>query len=179
MAKKSNADKGLEIKKDEVKDAIKARIVCKNCGKDFEYTKSVELHQQCPRCNAPLGRDLNKEEKDVKRTARRVIVYDFLRRNKKYLLFVGVLMTVAAITWNILGFFLQLFSQHGWWISLMSLPFIIISFICSSTISLRSTSTKIRVFSWLAVILNIIAIAAVIVTAIPQLNENLLTAYRL
>jgi hypothetical protein len=176
---KKKSDKGLEIKLAEVKPAIEARIVCKNCGKDFKYTKSVELHQQCPRCNAPLGRDLKKEEKDVKRTSRRVIIYDFLKRNKKYLLFVGIIMTVTAIAWNVLGYFLELFPKYGWWIALMSLPFIALSFICSSTISLKSTSTKIRIFSWLAVILNVIAIAAVIVTAIPELNQKLLDLYRL
>ncbi|MDR0462306.1 MAG: hypothetical protein LBG88_03170 [Christensenellaceae bacterium] len=176
--KKVTEDKGLEIKHDDVPEAIKGRIICKQCGKDFEYTKSVELHQQCPRCNAPLGRNLKDENKDVKRTQRRIIVYDFFRRYKKYFLFVAVFMTIGAIAWNVLGFFLQLFSQHGWWIALLSLPFVALSSVLSSTLSLKSTSKKIRIYSWLAIILNAIAIATIVVTCVPQLNEKLLEAYK-
>lgn len=155
-------------------DDIKGRIICKKCGKDIEYTKGVELFKNCPRCHAPLERNLEKENKDVKK----VINYDLTKRLKKYLLFPALFLAGLALAYSIVGFFTELFANHGWWLAFVSLPLIIVSMLLTKFPRLKTTSKKYKVFSWIAFVLNIIAFAAFIVTVIPDVNAKLLEWYR-
>ena len=163
----------IPIRNDKEKEAIKGRVICKKCGKDVEFTKTSELHQLCPRCKTPLDRNLAKEGKELKR----IIYYGFFRRYKKFFLFVAVVMTAAALAFNIIGFLTQWFSSREWWMSMLSIPFVLLSSLMSCTGSFRSTSKKFRVFSWIAVSLNIIAAIAIVITSVPQLNDMLYKAY--
>jgi len=162
-------DKGIS------KEDFKSNVICKKCGKDIEFLKTVELHLKCPRCKTPLERDLAKENKHGKK----VINYDFFRRNKKYFLYVGLISTALALVYNIGGFFLQLFAQHGFWYALISAPFVLISLTFTSITRLKSKSKKHRILEWTLLILNIIAIVAIIITVIPPLNDKLLEWYQI
>ena len=164
----------IEIKNDEQKQELKSRVICKNCGKDVEFTKTSQLHRTCPRCKAPLDRDIAKEQKQVKG----IINFDFLRKAKRYFLFFAFALSCIAIGYNCILFFTQVFSDKGWWIALMSIPLVVLSIIFSSSIRLKSTSKKMRVFSWLVLILNIVAIAAIVVTSVPQINDKLTELYK-
>ena len=166
-------NKSLKIRDDEQKQAMKNRLICKKCGKDVEYTNTIEIHTNCPRCRAPLGRDLGKEHKQAKR----VYMYDFLRRNKKYFLYISIFLTIFAIGYNVVGFFAQLFSKHGWYFALLSIPFVVFSSLATSALFLKTSSRKIRILSLIAIILNLIAIAAIVVTSVPELNEKLMELY--
>jgi len=174
----NSAKKGgsVPVRSDAEKQALKDRVICKKCGKDVEYTKAVEMHQNCPRCKAPLGRDLKEENKQAKR----IINYDLLMRLKKYFLFFAFVLTTIAIAFNSILFFTQVFANRGWWIALMSLPLVGLSFLfmLSGALKLKSKSKKLRFFSWLVIILNIVAISAIVITAVPQLNDKLLEWYK-
>ena len=171
MKNKSNS---IPIENDAQKKELKSRVICKSCGKDIEFTKTSELHMNCPRCKAPLNRDIAKENKAVKR----IINFAFLRKMKRYFLFYAFLFSSIAIAYNCILFFTQVFADHGWWIALMSIPLVVLSIIFSTSIRLKSTSKRMRVFSWLIILLNIIAVLAVVITAVPQLNDKLLEWYK-
>ena len=151
-----------------ITEKVQGRVICPKCGKDIEYTKAVELFQNCPRCGAPLGRDMNKETAEVKK----VIKYDFIRRTKKYFLPLGLFITALCVAYNIVGFFTQLFVRH-WWLALITLPFVSVSILITNYSRLASTSKKWRIIAWLVVMLNVAAIALIIVTCIPDVNAKL------
>jgi uncharacterized membrane protein len=67
-----------------------------------------------------------------------VIKYDFIRRTKKYFLPLGLIITVLCVTYNILGFFTQLFVRH-WWLALLTLPFVSVSIFITNYSRLTST----------------------------------------
>ena len=150
-------------------DKNASRIICKKCGKDVEFTKTVTVHLDCPRCKAPLGRDLKQEGKDVNRSERKEITYAFLRQYKKYFLFFALIATITAITLNCIFFFTQVLEKYGWTISV---PFVVFSLACSGTLGFKSSSRKIRVLSWIVILLNAAAIACIIMTSIPSFNDS-------
>jgi len=155
-------------------EKLESRVICKNCGKDIEFKKTVRLHLKCPRCSQPLERDINKEYKQ----ANRIIRYDLFRRSKKYFLHIGLVFAAIALAYNIIGFFTQVFANHGWWLALVSIPFVLLSLFLMSYARLKNTtSKKLRILSWSIIILNFLAVAAIVITAVPYLNERLLEWY--
>jgi len=154
-------------------EQFEGRVICKKCGKDIEFTLGSELFLKCPRCRNKVERDLKSENKESKK----IIKFDLLRRSKKYLLHFGVLLTALALTYNIFGFFSSLFANHGWWLALVSLPLVALSVACTRITRLKSASKKYRFFAWLAIGLNLAALAVICITALPELNARLLTLY--
>jgi len=154
-------------------DQFQGRVICKKCGKDIEFTKGSELFLKCPRCKNKIERDLATEDKEVKK----VIKYDILRRSKKYLLQIGFVITCGAIAYNIVGFFSEWFTSGYWWLALLSLPFVALSFACTRITRLKSASKRHRVFAWLALGLNVLALAIIAVTAVPEINTKLSELY--
>ena len=175
-SKKSTKPSGINevIKKDAPVEEMKGRVICKKCGKDIEFKKTVRLHLKCPRCSSVLERNIDEEYK----TSKRVITYDFFRRNKKYFLYLGFFLTAGALAYNIIGFFTQLFANHGFWLALLSIPLVLVSIGFTHFPRLKSQSKRHRFFAWTTLILNIVAVAAIIITSVPQINEYLLELYR-
>jgi len=174
----NKAKKGgsVPVRNDAEKQQLRERVICQKCGKDVEFTKSVEVLSVCPRCKAPLGRDLKKETKEAKR----IINFAFLMRLKKYFLFFAFALTCTAIAYNFILFFSQVFTGGYWWAALCSLPLIAMSCLLMFTgsLKLKSPNKVLRFFSWICVILNIVALCAVAITAVPQLNDKLLELYK-
>jgi len=154
------------IDKDLPTQDFKDKVVCKKCGKVTEYTKGVKMYTRCPLCNEPLERDLVKEEKEGKA----IIKYSLLRRSKRYFIYIGLVLTAISIAYNVIGFFTQLFDNGFWWLALMSLPLVIISAVLSTYARFKSSMKRYRFMSWLIVVINIVALAAIAVTAVPYLN---------
>jgi len=154
-------------------DKFQSRVICKKCGKDIEFTKGVELHLDCPRCKTKLERDLGKEAKHAKK----IINYAWFMKNKKYFLYVSFGLAIAAIIYNVALFFTQVFANDLWWLALMSIPLVIFSVVFTSFPRLKSTRIKHRIFAWATLVLNVIAIAAIVTTSIPELNDRLLDWY--
>jgi len=161
------------ISKGAPQDEMHGRVICKKCGKDIEFKKTVRVHMTCPRCNEALERSLDSEYKQ----ARKIISYDFFRRNKKYFLYLGLALTAGALAWNIIGFFTQLFANHGFWLGLLSIPLVVLSLAVTNYPRLKSASKKYRVLTWLMLMLNVIAVVAIIITSVPYINERLAEAY--
>jgi len=161
------------IEKGAPEQEMQGRVICKNCGKDINFTKTVRLHLNCPRCNAALERNIDQEYKQAKR----VINYDFYLRNKKYFLYLGLVLASMALAFNTIGFFTQLFVNGRFWIALLSLPFVLINIAIIHFPRLKSQSRKHKILAWLLLVLNILAILAIIATAIPQLNDAIYRWY--
>jgi len=155
-------------------EEFQGRVICKKCGKDIEFTLGSELFLKCPRCKNKVERDLKTEQKEAKK----IIKYDILRRSKKYILHFGFLLTIGAIAYNLVGFLTEWFSSGYWWLGLMSLPFVVLSSICTFITRKKSASKLYKMFAWVVWGLNLAALALIIVTSIPQLNEMLMEAYR-
>ena len=102
----------------------------------------------------------------------KVIKYDLLRVSKKYLLYIGFALTGLAITYCIVGFFSEWFTSRFWWLALLAIPFVVLSFLCIRITKLKSASKRYQVFAWLALSVNIVAIAIITVTAIPEINSK-------
>jgi len=152
---------------------FQGRVICKKCGKDIEFTKGSELFLRCPRCHAKVERDLKEENQEVQK----VIKYDLLRRSKRYLLQIGFVLTCIAIAYCAVGFFSEWFTSRDWWLALLALPFVAISFAFTRITRLKSATKRYRVFAWLALILNVIALAFIVVTAVPDINNRLHELY--
>jgi len=149
-------------KSDLTPEDFKGRVICKKCGKDIDFTLGSELFQKCPRCNGKIDRDIVAEDKQAKK----IIKFDILRRAKKYTLEFGVFFALAAIAWNIIGFYGEWFEDGKWWLALLSLPFIAISYICTRITRLKSASKRYRILAWAALILICIALALSIATTV-------------
>jgi len=154
-------------------EKFQGRVICKKCGKDIEFIMGSDLFVRCPRCKNKVERDLATENKEAKK----IIKYDILRRSKKYLLQIGFVLTCIALAWNIAGFFSEWFASGYWWLALMSIPLVLLSLATTRVTRMKSASKKYRFFAWLALGLNIFALAVIAVTAIPYLNELLSAEY--
>jgi uncharacterized C2H2 Zn-finger protein len=154
-------------------DDFKSRVICKKCGKDIEFTLGSELFVRCPRCNAKIERDLATENKEAKK----IIKFDIFRRSKRYHLHIGFIFTLIALAYNTVGFFAGLFAGDMWWLALVSLPLVLLSYALVRVTRYKSASRKYRFFAWLALILNTVALAAVVITAVPYINEKLMDLY--
>jgi len=162
------------IKKGISVDEFAGRVICKKCGKDVEFKKTVKLHMDCPRCKTPLERNINQEYKQSKK----IITYDFFRRNRKNFLYLSLFLTAIAITFNVVGFFTQLFYNYGWWWALVTIPLVITSISLTHFPRLKSESKKHRILTWLLCVLFVVAISAIVITAVPYLSERLVDIYR-
>jgi len=178
-AKKQPTNKPTGVNKG-IKEGIdpsefKGRVICKKCGKDIEFTKGSTLHLKCPRCQSKVERDLKAENKE----AEKIIKYDILRRAKKYSLQFGFVLTCIAIAYNIVGYLTEWFGMGPthWWLGLMSIPIVLLSFAFTRITRLKSASKKYRFFAWLALILNIVAVLVIVITSVPYLSEKLTEAY--
>jgi len=177
MSAKKESDKPTGVNKG-IKEGMdpsefQGRVICKKCGKDIEYTMGSTLHLKCPRCQAKIERDLKSENKEVDQ----IIKYDIIRRAKKYSLQFGFVLTCIAIAYNIVGFFTEWFSSGYWWLGLMSIPLVLLSFAFTRTTRLKSSSKKYRFFAWLALILNVVAVLLIVITSVPYINEKLVELY--
>ena len=178
MAKKNTTDKKPTGVNKGIKEGIdpekfKGRVICKKCGKDIEFTLESELFRKCPRCGARVERDIEAETAEAKK----IIKYDIMKRAKKFTLHFGIFLTAVALAWNITGFFTGLFAGNFWWLAMLSLPLIALSYALTRVTRLKSASKRYKFFAWLALVLNLIALAAVVVTAVPVINEKLIEWY--
>ena len=178
VAKKNQSLKPTGVNKG-IKEGIdpkefQGRVICKKCGKDIEFTLGSELFLRCPRCKGKIERDIKSEGKE----AEKIIKFDLFRRSKKYLLQISFVLTSIAIAYNITGFFCGLFEPPLWWLALMSLPLVAVSYVCAAVARKKSAAKRYRIWAWVAVGLIGFAIAAIVVTVIPDINEKLMELYR-
>ena len=102
---------------------------------------------------------------------KRVIRFDFFLQHKKYFLYVAFALTVGALTWTVLGFLGHLFSGGRWWLALLALPLVIVSFLFTNFPRLASRSKRHRILQWFVLIANIIATLLIITVSVPQVND--------
>jgi len=152
---------------------FRGRVICKKCGKDIEFTLESELFQKCPRCKNKVERCLDAEGQEAKK----IIKFDLLRRSKKYLLHIAIFIVSLAIAYNITGFFAGLFAENLWWLGLLSLPLVAVSYIFARVGMKKSAAKRYKVLGWIAVGLNLVALALIVVTAVPYINERLMALY--
>ena len=168
--KKTGVNKGIE--KGVSTEQFKDEVVCKKCGKEVQFTLGSQLFLKCPRCNARVERDIKREEKQAKK----IIKWDILRRSKKAQLSFGFMLTILAIGYNVLGFFLGWFGDawvtNGWWFGLLSIPFVIISYFCIKGTKKGSASAKYRFYARLALIVNFIALLIIVATCVPFVSDK-------
>ena len=165
----------------------KDHVLCPKCGMDIENAAGATTPAsgtplangkpsagvtKCPRC----GVDLNAPVSGGKTI--RIIHFGLINRAKKYFLHFALLLTCAALAYNITMFFTQVFVVHGWWLALLSLPFVVLSVFMTNYARLRSDNKMYRRLAWCVVILNVIAAATIIVTSLPQVNAELVSLYR-
>ncbi|MCL2228591.1 MAG: hypothetical protein FWC00_02045 [Firmicutes bacterium] len=168
-----NKGRSVPIKNEAMKQELKSRVICKTCGKDIEFTKTVKMHSDCPRCNTPLDRDFKAEQK----SARHIINYDFLKTLRRYYVFIALVLVSVAIAFNVSLFFSLVIQVEGWWIALCSLPLVAISvWLSCKSIRFKSKTKMLRICSWCVFVLNIVAIILIIITSIPQVNYALYNA---
>ena len=168
--KATGVNKGL--KEGMQPEQFEGRVICKKCGKDIEFTLQSELFQKCPRC----GKVVERQAKDETKRAGRIIKWDILRRSKRAMLRIGAFLSVVAITYNLTGFFTGLFNKplgNGtfWWLALLSLPLVVLAYFCMRTTYVKSASKKYKFFAWLSFSLVIIALALIVITAVPDFNK--------
>jgi phage FluMu protein Com len=150
------------LKKGMDKKEFQDRVLCKTCGKDIEFTKGMNLFLKCPRCKKPLERSLKQEVKQ----SNQIIYYDFIRKNRRYFVFVGIALALIAIAYNIVGYLCCLFDNDMWWLALMSLPLVAISCLLTFYTRFKNTTHKYAIMSWVLLGLNIGATVLIIVSAI-------------
>jgi DNA-directed RNA polymerase subunit RPC12/RpoP len=166
--KKTGVNKGIEqgMSPEDFSDMV----VCKKCGKDVEFTLGSKLFMKCPRCGARIERNLKKEEQQAKG----IIKDDIKRRNKHAWLSVGFFLTIVSIAYSIAGFFTNLFLNGDWYLALFALPLIVISYFCMRRTRDHSASRLFRFYARLALIVNFVALALIIVTAWPWLTDKVM-----
>jgi DNA-directed RNA polymerase subunit RPC12/RpoP len=163
--KKTGVNAGIEAGIPEQR--FSGKVICKKCGKEVEYTLGSRLFEKCPRCGARMERDIAKEEQQ----AGKIVKADILSRSKRTQLHIGFLLTAAAIVYNITGFFTHLFDGQMWWLALVSLPFVVVSFFLMRGTRTGSASKLYRFYAWLALVVNFVAILLIIATAVPPVSE--------
>ena len=159
--KKTGVNRGIE--KGVATQQFESRVICKKCGKDVEFTLGSELFVRCPRCNKRMERDLKQENKK----ANRIISLDILRRSKRAQLSLGFFLTVAVLVYNIVGFLTDLFAGGNWWLGLLGIPFIVLSYFLIKGTKTGSASAKYRFYARLALIVNFAVLLVIIATSVP------------
>lgn len=165
--KKAGVNKGIEKGVDS--DKFYDKVICKKCGKEIEFLLEGKFFQKCPRCNARVERNLKQEGKQAKR----IIVLDILRRSKRAQLHFGFILTMISFAYSVTGFFTGIFTGNRWWLALLSLPFVVLAFFLMKGTRQKSASKKYKFYAWLALIINFVAFALIVVTAVPPLNTML------
>jgi len=165
MAKKTGVNAGIEQGMPE--QMFERKIKCHSCNKEVEYTLGSKLFTKCPRCGKKMERCVGAEKKE----ARRLIKWDILRRSKRTVLSFGFFLTLMALTFNIVGLFVNLFSDGRWWLALCSLPLIILSYFCMRITKTQSASKKYKFYARLALIVNFVALGVMLITAIPPVTD--------
>jgi len=168
----SKPKKPTEVAEDpkEVTD-VQERVICEKCGKDIEITEGASP-QKCPRCESTIECGGARPNKLIER----IIKYDLLRRSKKYVVHFAVVLVGLAIAFNITGFFTGLFSNGFWWLALLSLPLVAVSYVFARVAMKKAVARRYKVLAWIVVGLNAFALACVVVTSVPYINELLMDA---
>jgi hypothetical protein len=167
MAKKTGVNAGIEKGVDET--AFDRKVICHKCSKEIEFVLGGKYHKRCPRCSGKLERCFKQEGAEAKK----VIKLDILRRSKRTMLSIGFVLTAIALGYNIIGFFTGLFADGQWYFALCSLPLLILSYFCMQITKEKSASKKYRLYARIALIVNFVALAVLVVTAVPYLSDLL------
>ena len=158
---------------DKLTDKITEVIICRKCGKDVEITKGVTVFTNCPRCGAPLGRDLMAENNEIKAVETKRIRYAFFKRIKKYFLPFSLALTCVALGYSIIGFFAGLFHKYGWFLGLAVLPLTVISAVITDYERIKSLPVYYRYMAYALIALNVLSLILIAVTSIPAVNNLL------
>ena len=160
MSKKTGINKGIQ--KGVEAEKFYDKVICKKCHKEVEFLMGSELFLKCPRCAARVERDIKQEEKQVKK----IISLDILRRSKRAQLALGFTLMAMAVGYAVIGFFTGLFDPH-WWLGLIAIPFLILSFFLIRGTKKGSASAKYRFYAWLALWVNLAALIIVVALSVP------------
>jgi len=162
--KKTGVNKGMS--RGVTPQQFDEKVFCNKCHKEVEVKLGSELFLKCPRCNDKLERNLQQEQKQIKK----IIHLDILRRSKRAQLITGWFLLTLALVYNIVGFLVGWFNTH-WWLGFASIPFVILAFFMFRVARKKSASKVHKAFAWFATIDVIVVLAVIMFTTIPYLQD--------